>query len=81
MDQLKDELVKDMTDRIEETIKSEEITVETKLEVEEIEPKIFTEEELREREVCLKPSGFTARWLECSLILDKWYPERELKVK
>ena len=72
MDQLKDELVKDMTDRIEETIK---------LEVEEIEPKIFTEEELREREVCLKPSGFTARWLECSLILDKWYPERELKVK
>ena len=72
MDQLKDELVKDMTDRIEETIK---------LEVEEIEPKIFTEEELREREVCLKPSGFTARWLECSLILDKWYPERDLKVK
>ena len=76
MDQLKDELVKDMTDRIEETIKSV-----TKLEVEEIEPKIFTGEELREREVCLKPSGFTARWLECSLILDKWYPERELKVK
>ena len=74
MDQLKDELVKDMTDRIEETIKS-------KLEVEEIEPKVFTDEELREREVCLNPSGFTARWLECSQILDKWYPERELKVK
>ena len=81
MDQLKDELVKDMTDRIEETIQSVETTVETKLEVEVIEPKVFTDEELREREVCLNPSGFTARWLECSQILDKWYPERELKVK
>ena len=40
MDQLKDELVKDMTDRIEETIKRVETTVETKLEVEEIKPKI-----------------------------------------
>ena len=69
MDQLKDELVKDMSDQIEESIQS----IDTKLEVDIIEPKIYTEEDLREREVCEKPSGFRGRWLQCSLILDKWY--------
>ena len=73
MDQLKDELVKDMSDQIEESIQGIETTLETKLEVDIIEPKIYTEEELREIEVCEKPSGFRGRWLQCSLILDKWY--------
>ena len=41
MDQLKDELVKDMSDQIEESIQGIETTLETKLEVDIIEPKIY----------------------------------------
>ena len=81
MDQLKDELVKDMTDRIVESIQSSETANDTKLEVEISEPKINTEEELRTREVCLEPSGFAARWLQCSLILNKQYPQHELNLE
>ena len=49
MDQLKDELVKDITDRIVESIQSSETANDTKLEVEISEPIIYTEEELRKR--------------------------------
>ena len=79
MDQLKDELVKDMTDRIVESIQSSETANDTKVEISE--PEIYTEEELRKREVCLEPSGFAARWLQCSLILNKHYPQHELDLE
>ena len=70
MDQLKEELVQSVSDKIEE--------IEGKQEIEISEPKVFTNGEFREREVCEKASGFMAKWLKCSLVLDKWYPEREL---
>ena len=73
MDQLKEELVQSVSDKIEENIQSE-----GKQEIEISEPKVFTNGEFREREVCKKASGFMAKWLKCSLVLDKWYPEREL---
>ena len=72
MDQLKEELVQSVSDKIEDT------TFEGKQEIEISEPKVFTNGEFREREVCKKASGFMAKWLKCSLVLDKWYPEREL---
>ena len=72
MDQLKEELVQSVSDKIEEN------TFEGKQEIEISEPKVFTNGEFREREVCKKASGFMAKWLKCSLVLDKWYPEREL---
>ena len=72
MDQLKEELVQSVSDKIEDT------TFDGKQEIEISEPKVFTNGEFREREVCKKASGFMAKWLKCSLVLDKWYPEREL---
>ena len=74
MDQLKEELVQSVSDKFEENIQS----IEGKQEIEISEPKVFTNGEFREREVCKKASGFMAKWLKCSLVLDKWYPEREL---
>ena len=71
MDQLKEELVQSVSDKI-------DTTFEGKQEIEISEPKVFTNGEFREREVCKKASGFMAKWLKCSLVLDKWYPEREL---
>ena len=81
MEQLKDELVKGVSDKIEESIQSVATTIEGKQEIEISEPKVFTNGEFREREVCKEASGFMAKWLKwlkCSLVLDKWYPEREL---
>ena len=77
-DQLKEELVQSVSDKIEENIQSIDTTFEGKQEIEISEPKVFTNGEFREREVCKKASGFMAKWLKCSLVLDKWYPEREL---
>ena len=80
MEQLKEELVQSVSDKmIEESIQSVDTTTfEAKQEIEISEPKVFTNGEFREREVCKKASGFMAKWLKCSLVLDKWYPEREL---
>ena len=78
MEQLKDELVKGVSDKIEESIQSVATTIEGKQEIEISEPKAFSNGEFREREVCKEASGFMAKWLKCSLVRDKWYPDREL---
>ena len=79
MKQLKEELVQSISDKIEESIQSVDTTTfEAKQEIEISEPKVFTNGEFREREVCKEASGFMAKWLKCSLVRDKWYPDREL---
>ena len=74
MDQLKEELVQSISDRIEENI-------EGKQEIEISEPKVFTNGEFREREVCKEAPGFMAKWLKCYLVLDKWYPELNWQIR
>ena len=79
MEQLKEELVQSISDKIEESIQSvDTATFEAKQEIEISEPKVFTNGEFREREICKEAPGFMAKWLKCSLVLDKRYPEREL---
>ena len=76
-DQLKDELVKGVSEKIEENIPSVGTAFEVKQE-EISEPQVYTKGELRKLVVCKEVLGFMVNWLECSLILDKWYPEGEL---
>ena len=82
-DQLKEELVQSVSDKIEENTQSVDTTFDGKQEIEISEPKVFTNGEFREREVCKEAPGFMAKWLKCSLVLDKWYPElnRQIRVK
>ena len=81
MNQLKEELVQSVSDRIEENIQSVDTTFEGKQEIEISEPKVFTNGEFREREVCKEAPGFMAKWLKCSLVLDKWYPEQNWQIR
>ena len=81
MDQLKEELVQSESDKIEENIQSIDNTFEGKQEIEISEPKVFTNGEFREREVCKEAPGFMAKWLKCSLVLDKWYPELNWQIR
>ena len=64
MDKLKDELVKTVSDKIEES--TVENTFEAKQEIEIREPKVYTVEEFREREILIRSIGLMARWLKCS---------------
>ena len=82
MKQLKEELVQSISDKIEESIQSVDTTTfEAKQEIEISEPKVFTNGEFREREVCKEAPGFMAKWLKCSLVLDKWYPELNWQIR
>ena len=67
---------------VEESIQSvDTATFEAKQEIEISEPKVFTNGEFREREVCKEAPGFMAKWLKCSLVLDKWYPEQNWQIR
>ena len=68
-DKMTNHLKEDLINQIRENIQS--IDIEDLANKEIRKPKIYTEEELQERETCQHPSGFWARWLKCSLILDK----------
>ena len=82
MEQLKEELVQSVSDKIEESIQSVDTTTfEAKQEIEISEPKVFTNGEFREREVCKEAPGFMAKWLKCYLVLDKWYPELNWQIR
>ena len=68
-DKMTNHLKEDLINQIRENIQS--IDIEDLANKEIRKPKIYIEEELQERETCHNPSGFWARWLKCSLILDK----------
>ena len=61
MDQLKQELAKEVYDKT---------NAEPVVEMNEQKT-----EELVGREVCQQSSGFISSWLQCSMEFDKWYPK------
>ena len=61
MDQLKQELAKEVYDKT---------NAEPVVEMNEQKT-----EELVGREVCQQSSGFLSSWLQCSMEFDKWYPK------
>ena len=65
MDQLKQELAKDVSDQIDAKIKAQPV----------VEMNEQKSEELVGREVCQQSSGFISSWLQCSMEFDKWYPK------